>query len=110
MDDFQEQPDWGIHELRRAVRAAGVALWTWNVDTDVFLMDPQGYRLWDLDRDGALTFEQLSAKIHPADRDRVRAAFSATRAVIGPYESISELWSAQTYAGFPPGVKAMTKA
>ena len=28
----------------------------------------------------------LSAPIHPADRDRVRAAFAATRAVLGSYE------------------------
>lgn len=34
-----------------------------------------------------VTFEQLSAHIHPADRDRVRAAFDATRAVLGPYET-----------------------
>ena len=33
-----------------------------------------------------MTFEDLSAHIHPADRDRVRAAFSATRAIVGPYE------------------------
>jgi two-component sensor histidine kinase len=33
-----------------------------------------------------VNFEDLSAKIHPADRDRVRAAFAATRAIIGAYE------------------------
>ena len=32
------------------------------------------------------TFEDLSAHIHPADRDRVRAGFSATRGIVGPYE------------------------
>jgi two-component sensor histidine kinase len=30
--------------------------------------------------------EDLSAHIHPADRDRVRAAFAATRAIVDPYE------------------------
>jgi PAS domain-containing protein len=34
-----------------------------------------------------ITFEDLSAHIHPADRDRVRAAFHATRGIIGPYET-----------------------
>jgi two-component sensor histidine kinase len=34
----------------------------------------------------SVTFEDLSSHIHPADRDRVRAAFSATRAIVGPYE------------------------
>lgn len=86
MNEFEDQPDWGARDLRRAIRAAGVALWSWNVDTDVLIMDPQGYGLWDVSREGKLTFEHLSAKIHPADRDRVRAAFSATRAVVGPYE------------------------
>lgn len=29
----------------------------------------------------------LSAYIHPADRDRVRSPFAATRAVLSPYET-----------------------
>ncbi|MGZ3315558.1 MAG: sensor histidine kinase, partial [Caulobacteraceae bacterium] len=33
-----------------------------------------------------VAFEELSAHIHPADRDRVRAAFAATRSVSGSYE------------------------
>lgn len=81
-----DQPNWGGEHLRRAIQAAGVALWTWHVDTDVFVIDPQGYVLWDVDPQGDLTFEHLSEKIHPADRERVRAAFRATRAVVGAYE------------------------
>jgi two-component sensor histidine kinase len=81
-----DQPNWGAEHLRRAIEAAGVALWTWHVDTDAFVIDPQGYLLWDVAPQGALTFEHLSEKIHPADRDRVRAAFTATRAVAGAYE------------------------
>lgn len=77
---------WGEDALRRAVAAAGIALWEWNVDTDAFFMDERGFELWDVSSVEALTFEHLSAKIHPADRDRVRAAFFATRAVVGPYE------------------------
>jgi two-component sensor histidine kinase len=34
-----------------------------------------------------VTFEELSSHIHPADRDRVRAAFAATRGVAGAYET-----------------------
>lgn len=78
--------EWNPDQLRRAIKAAGVALWTWNVDTDAFIMDRRGYELWDVTADGLLSFEDLSAKIHPADRDRVRAAFAATRAVVGAYE------------------------
>lgn len=81
-----DHPDWDITQLRNAIKAAGVALWTWNVDDDTFLMDGKGYDLWDVDNDRPLTFEHLSEKIHPADRDRVRAAFVATRAIVGSYE------------------------
>ncbi|QDA36497.1 histidine kinase (plasmid) [Paracoccus liaowanqingii] len=49
-------------------------------------MDERGFELWDVSSKEVLTFEHLSEKIHPADRDRVRAAFKATRAVVGPYE------------------------
>lgn len=49
-------------------------------------MDRRGYDLWEIATQDVLTFEHLSEKIHPADRDRVRDAFSATRAVVGPYE------------------------
>ena len=77
---------WGDNALQRAVDAAGIALWSWNVDTDDFDMDERGFQLWDLPPYEKLTFEHLSEKIHPADRDRVRAAFSATRALVGPYE------------------------
>ncbi|MGF9693803.1 HWE histidine kinase domain-containing protein [Rhizobium sp. 0TCS1.26] len=78
--------EWNLTQLRRAIKAAGVSLWTWNVDTDAFRMDQRGYELWDITSEGVLAFEDLSDKIHPADRDRVRAAFAATRAVVGPYE------------------------
>lgn len=80
------EPEWGHDELQRAIDAAGVALWAWNVDTDQLVMDRKGFDLWDVPQGRAVTFEQLSEKIHPADRDRVRAAFTATRALVGPYE------------------------
>lgn len=78
---------WQAEHLRLAVEAAGVALWAWNVDDDSFTMDERGFELWGLPWRDAVTFEELSEHIHPADRDRVRAAFAATRAVLGPYEN-----------------------
>ena len=80
-------PGWGMTDLRRAIDAAGVALWSWNVDSDRLTMDARGFALWDLTAKGEITFDDLSLKIHPADRDRLRAAFSATRAVVGSYET-----------------------
>lgn len=79
-------PEWDHDDLRRAVDAAGVAMWQWNVDTDGLAMDMRGYELWDVPPAEDLTFELLSEKIHPADRNRVREAFSATRSVSGSYE------------------------
>lgn len=50
-------------------------------------MDELGYQQWQLSADETVTFENLSARIHPADRDRVRAAFLATRSVASFYET-----------------------
>lgn len=80
-------PAWHEKHLRAATRAAGVALWSWNVDTDDIAMDELGYDLWDVPKEPRnLSFRVLSQNIHPADLERVSAAFSATRAVLGPYE------------------------
>jgi two-component sensor histidine kinase len=49
-------------------------------------MDSRSFELWGLPWADEVRFEELSAHIHPADRDRVRAAFIATRAVAGSYE------------------------
>ncbi|MEF2553448.1 HWE histidine kinase domain-containing protein [Aurantimonas sp. A2-1-M11] len=72
--------------LRRAIHAAGVALWAWTVTEDDFDMDKRAFDLWGLEKSDQVTFEDLSAHILPADRDRVRAAFTATRGIVGPYE------------------------
>lgn len=78
---------WHSNHLRLAIEAAGVSLWAWNVDDDSFTMDEHGFALWGLPWRDTVTFEELSQHIHPADRDRVRSAFQATRAVLGPYET-----------------------
>jgi two-component sensor histidine kinase len=75
-----------IDNLRRAIHAAGVALWSWSVTDDKFSMDEQAFILWGLPQSNNVKFEDLSAHIHPADRDRVREAFTATRAIVGAYE------------------------
>ncbi|MDO9384089.1 MAG: HWE histidine kinase domain-containing protein [Hyphomicrobiaceae bacterium] len=75
-----------VDNLRRAIHAAGVALWSWNVTGDRFAMDEQAFELWGLAYSREVKFEDLSAHIHPADRDRVREAFTATRGIVGAYE------------------------
>lgn len=78
---------WDTNRTELALQAARVALWAWNVDNNRFEMDERGFKLWQLPLAGSVTFEDLSARIHPADRDRVRAAFVATRSVAGFYET-----------------------
>jgi two-component sensor histidine kinase len=110
-----EPSRWPAEDLRRAVEAAGIALWTWNVDDDSFTMDSRGFELWGLEWKPKVTFEELSAHIHPADRDRVRAAFGATRGVAGSYETDfriilgSEIrWIASRGKGEDEGIKGRT--
>lgn len=80
-------PIWDERHLRAATRAAGVALWSWNVDTDAIQMDERAYDLWAVSKaEQKITFEILSRNIHPADLERVRSAFAATRAIVGAYE------------------------
>jgi two-component sensor histidine kinase len=79
-------PVWTTEHLRLAIKAAGVALWSWNVDTNKFAMDEYAYELWGVPISEYVTFDDLSSHIHPADRDRVKAAFAATRAIQGAYE------------------------
>ncbi len=85
--DLPKAHEWRPDHLRLAVSAAGVALWAWNVDTDLFTMDARGFELWGMPWSDTVTFEELSSHIHPADRDRVQSAFAATRAVMGAYET-----------------------
>ncbi len=77
---------WDAERLRVATDAAGVALWSWNVDSDEIAMDERAHSLWGVSRDVPVTFEGLSARIHPEDLNRVRLAFEATRDVPGAYE------------------------
>ena len=44
-------PIWHEKHLRAATRAAGVALWSWNVDTDAITMDERAYELWGVSKD-----------------------------------------------------------
>jgi PAS domain-containing protein len=68
-------PVWNEKHLRAATRAAGVALWSWNVDTDAITMDERAYELWEVPKsEDKITFEILSKNIHPADLERVRSA------------------------------------
>ena len=77
---------WRPEHLRQAIDAASVALWSWNIENNDFTMDARAFQLWGLPWAAMVSFEALSANIHPADRDRVREAFSSTRSIAGSYE------------------------
>jgi two-component sensor histidine kinase len=78
---------WDAKRLRIATDAAGIALWSWNVDSDEINLDEKAHLMWGVPmQNGLITFEGLSARIHPQDLDRVRAAFTATRDILGGYE------------------------
>ena len=78
---------WDAERLRIATDAAGVSLWSWNVDTDEIAMDERAHGLWGVPQCGRqIIFEDLSARIHPADLVRVQRAFQKTRMVTGVYE------------------------
>ena len=78
---------WDAKRLRIATDAAGIALWSWNVDSDEIELDERAHLMWGVPVENSLvTFEGLSARIHPQDLDRVRAAFTATRDILGGYE------------------------
>jgi two-component sensor histidine kinase len=77
---------WDEGHLRLAVEAAGVALWSWNVDTDEVNMDERGLALWGLAPGAALTFQTMAAQIDAAHVDHVLNMFAATRDTKGPYE------------------------
>ena len=78
---------WDTKHLRVATEAAGVALWSWNVDTNKITMDERAHALWGVPDTDAVTFEDLSSRIHPEDLDKVRAAFASTRDIEGSYET-----------------------
>lgn len=76
MSNEVTMPVWREKHLRAATHAAGVALWSWNVDTDAITLDERAYDLWEVSKDEQkITFEILSKHIHPADLERVRARF-----------------------------------
>ena len=45
---------WDANRLRIATDAAGVALWSWNVDTDEIALDERAHGLWGVVGEGDL--------------------------------------------------------
>ena len=41
---------WDAERLRIAADAAGMALWSWNIDTDEIALDERAHKLWGVPR------------------------------------------------------------
>ena len=76
---------WNADRLRTATGAGGIGLWSWNIDADEITMDDQACRLWGLPVE-YLTFEGLSAHIHPEDLAKFRLVFDAARETPGTHD------------------------
>jgi len=79
-------PVWRLEGLQAAIQSAGLALWSWNVDSDEVHLDEQGYALWGIALGDPVTLKTLSQRIHPPDLDLVTKTIEGTRVKPGPYE------------------------
>ena len=61
-------PVWDAEQLRLAISAAGVALWSWNVDTNRFTMDERAFDLWGVPLSDYVSFDDLSSHISSGRR------------------------------------------
>jgi signal transduction histidine kinase len=61
----------------RAMAAAGVAWWEYDVETGAFAFDDRKATLVDYDPDAFETVQDFAALVHPGDYDAVAAAFQA---------------------------------
>ena len=77
---------WDAEQLRWAITAAGVRAVVVECRHQSLYDGRESFDLWGVPLSGFVTFDDLSSHIHPADRDRVKAAFAATRAIVGAYE------------------------
>jgi two-component system cell cycle sensor histidine kinase/response regulator CckA len=61
--------------LAEAQQVSGVGSWSWDISTNKVTWSKQLYRIYGLaPSDFAATFEAYIHRVHPADRDRARAA------------------------------------
>ena len=78
---------WDVNKLRIATDAAGIALWSWNVDTDQLELDERGYSLWGVPKQRNNYFRSAFCLYPSRGPGQVRAAFAATRDMLGAYET-----------------------
>ncbi len=51
-----------MKRLQIATDAAGVALWSWNIDANEIALDERAHALWGVPRNRPVTFQDLSPR------------------------------------------------
>jgi PAS domain S-box-containing protein len=63
--------------FRMAAQAGKMFAYEWDVATDVIVRSPEAAKILSIDEGGPIRGQQILAKVHPDDRERVTAAVSA---------------------------------
>jgi PAS domain S-box-containing protein len=66
--------------LRLAQESANVAVWDWDIGTGVYTSTPEFFRLYGLEGDRELTYDQWLERVHPDDAARVETESQAALA------------------------------
>ncbi|KIQ71278.1 PAS domain S-box [Wenxinia marina DSM 24838] len=63
-----------LERLERAMRAAEIGVWDWDLVTDAFDYSPSARDIFGLPPEGRLSIEDIRALVHPEDSEATRAA------------------------------------
>ncbi len=84
----QKALDENESRLQLALEAGQMGLWTWDLESDVVLLDAANCQLFGLDRSkSTLPPEELFLRIHPEDVATVRQQFDAMLVGLGDYSA-----------------------
>jgi signal transduction histidine kinase len=73
--------------LAEAQELAHLGSWEWDIASDRITWSRELYRIFDIDpRSGPLTFARYLARLHPGERDSVRAQIEGALAARKPFE------------------------
>lgn len=75
--------------LEIAIEAAGLSIWSRDLDTDTVIYDRNWFRNQGIDPDVFLEHDKLIASIHPDDQENVRQATSALRKGRNQYNNLT---------------------
>jgi two-component system, cell cycle sensor histidine kinase and response regulator CckA len=72
--------------LRLAMKSAGAAAWSWDIQQDRMIGSPENYALYGLDPEmGPLRYADWLERVHPEDRSRMETAYLVGLKKPSPY-------------------------